>query len=215
MDLSSWPQIPPINQKNYYTYVDKPLFRIHMAQFILTLVLYSDYLKRDDQFLAFRLQNEENRNRMAKSAKDRDRALAMEKQNDLGMPEPEAEVDGDTNMEDAAEEAPTEAAGSKVIVIHLGSQNLRIGLASGALPKTLPMVIARKATTNESEERDEPKPKRLKLDDGSPMEPEKMFGPEVRDALSLIIDTGSSLLTGSLFSSLRNLRRCVPISRST
>ncbi|RJE23869.1 hypothetical protein PHISCL_03781 [Aspergillus sclerotialis] len=156
MDLSSWPQIPPINQKNYYT----------------------DYLKRDDQFLAFRLQNEEARNRMAKSAKDRDRALAMEKQNDLGMAEPDAEVDGDTNMEDAAEEAPTEAAGSKVIVIHLGSQNLRIGLASGALPKTLPMVIARKATSNESEEREEPKPKRLKLDDGSPMEPEKMFGPE-------------------------------------
>ncbi|KAL2217970.1 hypothetical protein M432DRAFT_408926 [Thermoascus aurantiacus ATCC 26904] len=149
MELSSWPQIAPINQKNYYT----------------------DYLKRDDQLLAFRLQNEEARNRMAKTAKDRDRALAMGKTNELG--EPDTEIDG----EEEAEETPTEALGSKVIVIHVGSQNLRIGLASDALPKTVPMVIARKSTGSESEE-EEPKPKRLKLDDGSLMEPEKMFGPE-------------------------------------
>ncbi|PYI08163.1 actin-like ATPase domain-containing protein [Aspergillus sclerotiicarbonarius CBS 121057] len=155
MELSSWPQIPPINQKNYYT----------------------DYLKRDDQYLAFRLQNEEARNRMAKTAKDRDRALAMAKANDLGLPEADAEVDGDTNMEDA-EDSTAETLGSKVIVIHIGSQNLRIGLASDALPKTVPMVIARKAASSESEEHEEPCPKRLKMDDGSDMEPEKMFGPE-------------------------------------
>ncbi|KAL2012690.1 hypothetical protein VTN00DRAFT_215 [Thermoascus crustaceus] len=154
MELSSWPQIAPINQKNYYT----------------------DYLKRDDQLLAFRLQNEENRNRMAKTAKDRDRALAMGKTNELG--EPDTEMDGDTAMEDT-EETPTEALGSKVIVMHVGSQNLRIGLASDALPKTVPMVIARKSAVSESEEEGvEPKPKRLKLDDGELMEPEKMFGPE-------------------------------------
>ena len=116
---------------------------------------------------------------MAKSAKDRDRALAMAKANDLGLPEADVEVDGDTNMEDA-EESTAETLGSKVIVIHVGSQNLRIGLASDALPKTMPMVIARKATTSESEEHEEePCPKRLKMDDGSDMEPEKMFGPEV------------------------------------
>ncbi|KAL4751712.1 hypothetical protein BDW72DRAFT_202928 [Aspergillus terricola var. indicus] len=155
MDLSSWPVIPAINQKNYYT----------------------DYLKRDDQYLAFRLQNEENRNRMAKKAKDRDRAMAMEKTHDSGIAEAEAEMDGDTNMEEA-EEAATEAIGSKVVVIHVGSQNLRIGLSSDALPKTIPMVIARKSTTNESEDQEEPRPKRLKLDDGSEMEPEKKFGPE-------------------------------------
>lgn len=117
---------------------------------------------------------------MAKTAKDRDRALAMARANDLGLPEPEAEMDGDANMEDAGEGAPTEALGSKVIVIHVGSQNLRIGLASDALPKTVPMVIARKSPVSESEEHEEPRPKRLKLDDGPPMEPEKMFGPEVR-----------------------------------
>ncbi|KAL4964155.1 putative chromatin remodeling complex subunit (Arp8) [Aspergillus stella-maris] len=153
MDLSSWPVVPAINQKNYYT----------------------DYLKRDDQYLAFRLQNEENRNRMTKKAKDHDRALAMAKTTDLGMAEAEAEMDGDANMEDA-EEAATEALGSKVVVIHIGSQNLRIGLSSDALPKTIPMVIARKSPTNESEDQEEPCPKRLKLDDGTELEPEKKFG---------------------------------------
>lgn len=112
---------------------------------------------------------------MAKVAKDRDRALAMSKSND---PEADAEMDGDTNMEDV-EEAPTAALGSKIIVMHLGSQNLRIGLASDALPKTVPMVIARKSVTSECEYREEPNPKRLKLDDGSVTEPEKMLGQEV------------------------------------
>lgn len=113
---------------------------------------------------------------MTKSAKDRDRALAMAKPTE---PDAEAEADADAAMEDA-EETPTETAGSKVIVIHVGSQNLRIGLASDALPKTVPMVIARKSATNESEDHEEPKPKRLKRDDGSPEEPENLFGPEVR-----------------------------------
>ena len=129
--------------------------------------------------MAFRLQNEENRNQMAKTAKDRDRALAMAKANDLGIPEPEADGDGDTNMEES-EEAAADTAGSKVIVIHVGSQNLRIGLASDALPKTVPMVIAHKSTTNEAEDHGEPYPKRQKMDDGSELEPEKQFGPEVR-----------------------------------
>ncbi|OGE53496.1 hypothetical protein PENARI_c007G09541 [Penicillium arizonense] len=152
MELSSWPQIPAINQKNYYT----------------------DYLKRDDQNLAFRLQNEEARTRMTKKAKDHDRAMAMAKPENA---EGEGEADGDTNMEDA-EETPAEMAGSKVIVIHIGSQNLRIGLASDALPKTVPMVIARKAATSESEDYAEPKPKRFKAEDDSELEPEKAFGSE-------------------------------------
>lgn len=120
---------------------------------------------------------------MAKTAKDKDRNLAMAKANDLGLPE-DAEMDGDTNMEDEEEEETPEAVGSKVIVIHLGSQNLRIGLASDALPKTVPMVIARRAATCESEDHEEPNPKRMKMDDGTVMDPEKMLGPDV---CSLII----------------------------
>jgi actin-related protein 8 len=108
---------------------------------------------------------------MTKRARDRDRALATQ--------------DGDVDMDDEAEQEDNtggltgqDALGSKVIVIHLGSQNLRIGLGSDALPKTVPMVIARKSDENESEGH-EPSPKRIKLDDGSFPEPEKMFGDEV------------------------------------
>lgn len=139
----------------------------------MMLTIPSDYLKRDDQNLAYRLQNEENRARMAKKAKDHDREQAMKNETAEGD-----DAEGDANMEDT-EETPAEVAGSKVIVVHIGSQNLRIGLASDALPKTLPMVIARKAATSESEDHQEPKPKRFKHDDGSEMEPEKQFGPEV------------------------------------
>lgn len=150
MELTSWPAIAAINQKNYYT----------------------EYLKRDDQILAYRLQQEENRNRMTKQAKDRDRALAQ------GRP---MGPDGDVEMDEEQDEAQDEASkGTKTIVIHIGSQNLRIGLASDALPKTVPMVIAKKSHKSESEGADgEPKPKRVKLDDGSNPEPEKQFGEEV------------------------------------
>ena len=136
----------------------------------------SEYLKRDDQYLAFRLANEEARIKMTKNAKDRDRARAMEKTTEEADAEEDAE--GEANEEDD-EDQPTETAGSKVIVIHVGSQNLRIGLSSDALPKTMPMVIARKSNTNESDDREEPKPKRFKREDGSDEDPERVFGPEV------------------------------------
>jgi actin-related protein 8 len=150
MNLTSWPVIPAINQKNYYT----------------------EYLKRDDQILAYRLQQEETRNRMTKQAKDWDRALAQ------GRP---IGPDGDVEMDEEQDEVQDEdTKGTKTIVIHVGSQNLRIGLASDALPKTVPMVIAKRSQKSESEEGDEgPKPKRVKLDDGSDPEPEKQFGEEV------------------------------------
>ncbi|KAL9027252.1 MAG: hypothetical protein Q9196_004196 [Gyalolechia fulgens] len=154
MDLTTWPLVNMINQKNYYT----------------------EYLKRDDQILPLRLQQEERRNRMTTNAKDRDRALAQAKPGDAPMPDIEMDLDDDVAMDDAAGLMGQDALGSKVIVLHPGSQNLRIGLASDALPKTVPMVIARRWEFNESEEEGEPKPKRLKLDDGTTLEPEKMFG---------------------------------------
>lgn len=174
MDLTSWPVVNPINQKNYYT----------------------EYLKRDDQILAFRLQQDEARNRMTKQAKDRDRALAQ------GRP---IGPDGDIEMEDDQEDGEDEnTSGSKTIVIHIGSQNMRIGLASDALPKTVPMVIAKKAMKSESEEGDgEPKPKRLKLDDGTLAEPEKMFGDDVGTDLNLV---GLVLIPASL---QVNILQCV------
>jgi actin-related protein 8 len=148
MDLTSWPQVIPINQKNYYT----------------------DYLKRDEQILALRTTQEEARNKLVKQAKDRDRALAQ------GRP---VGPDGDVEMdEDQEMEEDEMSSGSKCIVLHMGSHNLRVGLANDALPKTVPMVIARRSKWSEFEEGDgQPAPKRAKLESGlEPNEPEKKFG---------------------------------------
>ena len=114
---------------------------------------------------------------MAKTARDKDRALAHSGQNGLANGvEVEGDVDDTALGEDgAATDADPEASGSKVIVIHPGSQNLRIGLASDALPKTIPMVVARKSSENEWETL-EPKPKRRKLDNGEePEDPKQTF----------------------------------------
>ena len=119
---------------------------------------------------------------MTTTAKDRDRALAQSKPEDLPAAEPDLEIEDDVGAEESGSMlAGQDALGSKVVVIHPGSRYLRIGLASDALPKTVPMVIARKSNTCELEEvRGEPRPKRVKLDDGSEPEPEKLFGDDVR-----------------------------------
>ncbi|KIW08052.1 uncharacterized protein PV09_00996 [Verruconis gallopava] len=137
LPLTSWPQVQMINQKNYYT----------------------EYLKRDDQYLAYRTLQEENSNRLRKEALDRARNGMQVNENDTPM-------DTDVPMDDVVDTAgnPNEPHGAKIIVIHPGSQNLRIGLASDVLPKTVPMCIARKWKESESEEGDgEPAPKRLKM----------------------------------------------------
>lgn len=140
--------------------------------------LHSEFLKRDDQVLAIRLQNEENRNQMARAHRDRDRALAQSAQ--TGLPLPDLDLDMEDNAMAEENSAESEAFGSKVIVIHPGSQNLRIGLASDALPKTIPMVIARKAHHAECEEfGGEPWPKRRKIDADAVQVSEKIFGEDV------------------------------------
>lgn len=109
-------------------------------------------MKRDDQILTMRLQAEVNREKMIRNAKDRDRALARTGDTDVPMVDDEDEDNAESDESDA----------SKIIVIHMGSQNLRIGLASDALPKTIPMCYAGRASRNESEKW-EPRPKRQKL----------------------------------------------------
>lgn len=108
-------------------------------------------------------------------ARDKDRNLNQESEAQASG----ADVDMDDDVGDDAE-APLpggDALGSKVIVIHPGSQNLRIGLANDVIPKTVPMVIARRSEKSEYEEDGgEPRPKRRKFDDGARMEPEEMFG---------------------------------------
>ena len=157
MEFSTWPQVNMINQKNYYT----------------------EFLKRDDQILPYRLQQEERRNRMTTNAKNRDRELAQAGLGDVTITDPDMDLGDDVGLDDSA--VPNqERLGSKIIVIHPGSQNLRIGLANDSLPKTVPMCIARRWACCESEDGDgEPRPKRQKANDGSVLAPEKMFGPSV------------------------------------
>ncbi|KAK0646179.1 ARP8-like protein [Cercophora newfieldiana] len=122
MKQTSWPDVAPINQKNYYT----------------------DYMKRDDQILSLRLQAEANRDRLVQSAKDRDRALNNTNgEIPLGL--------DDIQGEDGPPPSTSYLDPAKIIVIHPGSQNLRIGFASDALPKTIPMVLATKYSQTESE----------------------------------------------------------------
>ncbi|CAK7205999.1 Actin-like protein arp8 [Sporothrix eucalyptigena] len=117
MKTTSWPEVTPINQKNYYT----------------------EYMKRDDQVLALRVLNEANRERLVQSAKDRDRALNSTEQQQQG-------ADFPLNMPSEGNDI------SKVIVIHPGSQFLRIGFSTDVLPKTVPMCLATKYQRTESEE---------------------------------------------------------------
>jgi actin-related protein 8 len=94
-------------------------------------------MKRDDQVLALRLQEDETRDRLVQSAKDRDRAL----NGHAGNEPQDEELEEDSDLSDP----------SRVIVIHPGSQNLRIGFASDALPKTIPTALATKSSRTESE----------------------------------------------------------------
>lgn len=92
------------------------------------------------------------------------------------MVDPNAGLDEDVPMDEVnGVTGLHEPHGSKIVVIHPGSQNLRIGLANDALPKTVPMCIARKSKANESEEDPEPRPKRIKT---TPEPPDKWFEDE-------------------------------------
>lgn len=102
-------------------------------------------MKRDDQVLALRLQTEAARDRLVQSAKDRDRALSRNGHAEAPL------AAADVQPEEAAVSASDGMDPSKVIVIHPGSQNLRIGFASDALPKTIPMTVATKFPQTESE----------------------------------------------------------------
>ena len=100
-------------------------------------------MKRDDQILSLRLQNEANRDRLVQNAKDRDRAL-NNTNGEIPLP-----------LEDLQDDGPTPSTSSldpsKIIVVHPGSQNLRIGFATDALPKTIPMVLASKYPQSEAD----------------------------------------------------------------
>ncbi|WPH02035.1 Hypothetical protein R9X50_00489000 [Acrodontium crateriforme] len=179
MEFTSWPQVNMINQKNYYT----------------------EFLKRDDQTLALRLQHDEQLDRRKKAAVDIDRARAQAAQDGLPFTEPAPAADEDNDDDEDMEDADSESFGSKTIVIHVGSQNLRLGFATDALPKTVPMVIARKSKQSEAED-SEPRPKRMKLD----VAPEEWFGEEFAKEYT-------SMASDFKISRRANKRRVLPNSR--
>ncbi|KAK9253562.1 hypothetical protein V1507DRAFT_458275 [Lipomyces tetrasporus] len=94
---------------------------------------YTEYLKRDDQAMILR-----------QLAEDLARAKEQKGLEDAKHNEDDVDVDD-------KEEQEEEAYGSKVIVIHPGSHNLRIGLASDTYPRTIPNVIAYKMSPTEIE----------------------------------------------------------------
>lgn len=158
-----------INQKNYYT----------------------EYLKREEQYLAFRAPQEEATARMVQAARDKDRARAM------GEPaEGEADEEEDEDKDEESSPSSMQADPNKLVVLHCGSQNLRVGLGADALPKTVPMVIARRWKEAECEENGgEPCPKRQKVDGAVPASalPEKWFGEDVRLSLLPVHDIVADL----------------------
>ncbi|BFZ56690.1 Actin-like protein arp8 [Savitreella phatthalungensis] len=97
---------------------------------------YTGYLKNDNQTLSTRLI-QDNLKKAAAAKSQREAAAAAAK---AGTPDDTASL-APEDEDDAAEQA----AGSKTIVLHLGSSNMRVGLASAYQPETVPMVIARRA----------------------------------------------------------------------
>lgn len=87
---------------------------------------YTDYLKKDDQIMFYRQWNEEQR-----------------RQKELKEREKEKEKGGDE------EDSVQEVQGSKTIVIHPGSVNLRLGLATHVYPKRVPNVIAHRGAESD------------------------------------------------------------------
>lgn len=102
-------------------------------------------MKRDDQILALRLETDATRDKLVQNARDKDRMLSKPANGELPLPIPDM-VDEDGAATPAGAIDP-----SRIIVIHPGSQNLRIGFASDALPKTVPTTLATEYAQTESE----------------------------------------------------------------
>jgi actin-related protein 8 len=158
--------------------------------------------------LALRLQADERLDRRKRAAVDIDRARAHGAAEGVpyGEPDPDQDVDDDEPMDDI----DSENYGSKTIILHPGSQNLRLGLATDALPKTVPMVIARKSDHTESEV-SEPRPKRLKTDGPS----EEWFGEDFANQYNAMAQEFKSSRRASKRRVLPNSRELVTKWNST
>lgn len=114
----------PINQKNFYT----------------------DYLKRDEQLVVPRQINELQKSLRDKK-KDKDKETVPST-----VPNSENASRAGDDEEDASDDE-TDSNGQRVIIIHPGSHNLRIGLGSDPVPRTIPFCIARRGLAPFSQKR--------------------------------------------------------------
>jgi len=108
-----------INQKNYFT----------------------DYLKKDDQIFILRERKQIRLNKVQQKQEKKEQGTPIpDAPTSNATPIPGA--DDDEEMEDDEVEEIEDRLGSKTIVIHPGSRNIRIGLGSDVYPKTFPFVLA-------------------------------------------------------------------------
>lgn len=132
-------------------HISSPLTIANKLILILIRVCHvSDYMKRDDQILPLRIQNEAHRDRIVQTAKDRDRERALNPRGEVPLLPEDAAEEEVAPDEDGA--VPVKNDPSRIIIIHPGSQNLRIGFASDALPKTIPMTLATRFPQTEAEQ---------------------------------------------------------------
>ncbi|CCH43827.1 hypothetical protein BN7_3381 [Wickerhamomyces ciferrii] len=114
-----------INQKNYFT----------------------DYLKKDDQIFILRDRKQIRLNKVQSKTNNTNTSLKNENTPSVSTPLNEDEDDLDDEEVEAEAEAEVEEIeedklGSKTIVLHPGSKNIRIGLGTDVYPKTFPFVLA-------------------------------------------------------------------------
>lgn len=108
-------------------------------------------MKRDDQILPLRIQNEAHRDRIVQTAKDRDRERALNPRGEVPLLPDDAAAEEYAGPDEDGP-VPVKNDPSRIIIIHPGSQNLRIGFASDALPKTIPMTLATRFPQTEAEQ---------------------------------------------------------------
>ncbi|KAK9447249.1 uncharacterized protein V1518DRAFT_421732 [Limtongia smithiae] len=125
---------------------------------------YTEYLKRDDQAMIVRQLAEE----LAKAKGHKESAE-------------DVKPIVDEEMEDDKEDEEQETFGSKVIVVHLGSRNMRIGLASDTFPKTIPLCIAYKMTAAEIARADTAAPPFSPADDPEFLDVKKTVSADFRE----------------------------------
>ncbi|VEU19946.1 DEKNAAC100211 [Brettanomyces naardenensis] len=136
--FSSIPTVQLINQKNYYT----------------------DYLKKDEQFRMVRQMKERVfESRLAKKKKQNSDKV---KNQDIitrlkHSPSVSSNISSAVNSSGTEDEDDddNEVLGEKVLILHPGSENIRIGLSTDVDPKIIKNVVAYKLPEGESADRSE------------------------------------------------------------